>query len=93
MRDRILYDQCVDALRMRDGKAHANRPSIILYVKHVMAQSQHFGKVLRDFCQVIERVRKVFGTRGIAVAESRIIRCDQMVLAGEAFEERVIHAR
>src|SRR5450755_2855688 len=93
MRHSILNDERLNALRVSKSQAKANWPTIVLHVEAVMCQAQRFGHMLRHGRKVVEGVRECGRIRPIAMAETRIIRGDQVIAVGQALQKRLIHPR
>src|SRR5437588_9049696 len=93
MRHGILNDQRLNALRVSKSQAKANWPAIVLHVEAVMRQAERLGKMLHHGRNVVEGVRELGMIRPIAMAETRIIRGDQVIPVGQALQKRLIHPR
>src|ERR1700730_5098917 len=93
MRHSILNDERLNALRVSKSQAKANWPTIVLHVEAVMCQAQRFGHMLHHGRDVVEGVRELGMIRPIAMAETRIIRSDQVIAVGQALQQRLIHPR
>ena len=78
---------------MRQGHAKTNRPAVILHVKGIARESEHFGELIHDLGNVIERICELFRVRPVAMSEARIIWCDEVILIRKAGEERLEHSR
>jgi hypothetical protein len=73
-----LNNESVYAIWAHKRHAKADGAAVILHVKRVARESKRFGKVIHGFGDVIERVRKLFRIRPVAVSEARVIGCDKM---------------
>ena len=93
MRHGILNDQRLNALRVSKSQAKANWPTIVLHVEVVMRQAERLGKMLHYGRNVVEGVHELCRIRPIAMAETRIIRSDQVIAVGQALQKRLIHPR
>lgn len=82
MRHRLLDNESLDPVRMRQGHAKTHRATVILQVKRATGEPERFGKVNHDFGVVIEGVRKLFRVRPVAVSEARVIGRDKIIRAG-----------
>ncbi len=93
VRHSVLDDKGLDPVGMRQCHAKTYGASVILHVKRVAGEPQRFGEVIHDFSVAIESVRELFRVRPVAVAETRVVRCDQMIAIGKPREERLKHPR
>src|SRR5260370_6581357 len=93
MRHSILNDERLNALRVSKSQAKANWPTIVLHVEAVMCQAERPGHMLHHGRNVVEGVRELGMIRPIAMAETRIIRSDQVIAVGQALQKRLIHPR
>jgi hypothetical protein len=91
--DGVLNDQRLDALRMGQRHAKADRTAVILQVERVTREPERFGEAIHDRGEMVERVGECLRVRPVAVAESRIIGRDQMIAVSEPAKERLEHAR
>src|SRR3984893_17967188 len=74
---------------MRHGHPKTDRAPVILHVQCVVLETECLRELTDDRRVVIKRVRERPGVRPVAVAESRIIRCDKVILIGQPCEERL----
>ena len=59
VRDRVLNDECLDALRMGERHAKADRTAVVLHIKAVLATTQRPSvKPIITFAGSQERVRE-----------------------------------
>ena len=58
-----------------------------------MRQAERLGNMLHYGRNVVEGVRELCRIRPIAMAETRIIRGDQVIPVGQALQKRLIHPR
>src|SRR5262249_30078418 len=93
VRHRVLDDQSLDPVRMCQGHAKTHWAAVILHVKRVAREAQRFGEVIYDLSAVIERVRKFFRVRPVAMSEARVVGRDKMITIGKPGEERLEHPR
>ena len=88
MPSRVLNNECVDALRMRQRHSKTDRTAIIVHVKRVTRQPERFRKVIHDLGDVIEGVGILFRVGPVAVSKARVVRRDEMKAIGQPREER-----
>src|SRR4029077_11893963 len=91
VRDRVLNNESLYALRMRKCHAKTDRAAVILHVKGVARESECFGEVIHDLGQVIESVREFFRVWPVTVSEAGVIWSDKMIAIGESSEKRLEH--
>jgi hypothetical protein len=68
--DRVLDDEGLDPVRTREHHAKAHGAVIVLRVKRVAREPEHFGEINHDLGAAIERVGEFFRVRPIAVPEA-----------------------
>jgi hypothetical protein len=93
VRHRVLHNERLDPVRMRQHHAKTDRAAVILHVKRVARESERFGEVIHDLGNVIECVRELFWVRPVAVSEARIIGRHKVIPVGKPCEERLEHPR
>ena len=93
MRDRVLNDQRLDPLRMRERHAEADRAPVILHIERIARQADRLDEVVHDRGDVVEGVGEGLRVWPVAMPESRIVGRDQMVAVGKPGEERLEHPR
>jgi hypothetical protein len=91
--DRVLNDEGLDPVRMREHHAKAHGAAIVLHVKRVAREPERFGEINHDLGAAIERVGEFFRVRPIAVPEPRIIRRDEVIAVGKQGEQGLEHPR
>src|ERR1700744_4583684 len=83
VRNRVLDNDAADALRMGQRQTKTNGASVVLHEQDVVCDSKPCRKFIRHLRKIVESVLEV-GWRGrAAVAESGIIRRDEMIFVGE----------
>ena len=93
MSDRILDDESLDPLRVRQCHAKANRPAIVLHVRSVVRQAYRLREIVDHGSDVIERIFEPLRVRPVAVSEARVIGRDEVIAIGKPGEERLEHPR
>ncbi len=93
VRHRVLNDERLDPVRIGQGHAKPHGAAVILHIQRVAREPERFGEVLHDLGIVIERIRKGFRVRPVAVSEARVIGRDQVIAIGKPGEERLEHPR
>src|SRR5260370_697020 len=88
MRHGILNDQRLNALRVGKSQPKANGPAIVLHVEAIMRQAERLGNMLHHCRNVVEGVREFCMISPIAMAETRIIRRNQVIAVGQALSQR-----
>jgi hypothetical protein len=89
--DRVLDDQRLDPVRMRQCHPKADGASVVLHVQGVVLKTERLRKVSDDVREVVKRVRKRLRVRPLAVTKPRIIRRDQVIPIGQARKQRLEH--
>ena len=59
MRDGVLDDKGLDAVRMSERHSKANRAAIVLHIQRVARKLQLFGKAIDDVGVVIETYKRL----------------------------------
>ena len=93
MRDSVLDDQRLNPIRMRQGHSETDGTPVVLHVQRIAFETERLSELADDLRVVIKRVGERLRIRPLAVAEPRVIRCDQVILIGQPCEERLEHAR
>src|SRR5207237_3698017 len=93
VRDRVLNNESLYGLWMRNHHAKTDGTAVILHVKRVTREPERFGKVIHDLGDVIERIREFLRIRPIAVSEARVIGRHKVIAIRKPGEERLEHSR
>ena len=64
--NRVLHDQRVHALRVRNGEPHANGPAVILHEESVMREAELLGETSDCLGDMVVRVAISIGWRRVA---------------------------
>ena len=92
MGDRVLDDERLDALGMREDHAKTDGAAVVLHIQVVAGETEGFGEVIHDFGDVVERVGELFRVGPVAMAEAGVIGRDKAIAIGKSGEERLEHA-
>jgi hypothetical protein len=91
VRHRVLHDESLDPLGMRQSHAETHRSAVILHVQRVARESQRFGEVIHDLREVIEGVGELFRVWPVTVSKAGKIGRNQMIAIRKPGEERLEH--
>ncbi len=72
--DRVLDDERLEPLGMRDHESESHRAAVVLHDKGVPGQLQSLGETADDSGQVVEGVRELRVAGCVAVPEPGIVR-------------------
>ena len=73
---------------MRHGHPEAYRSPVVLRVQHVVCKSERLREVIHDLGVAIEGIREGFRIGPITVSEARVVRSDQVEVAGNPGKQR-----
>src|SRR5262245_8188909 len=77
----VLNDDALDSIGMFGGNPVPDRRAVVLHIDAELLQTQILKNEILDIgCQVVEGIFELLHTRSIAVAESQIVRSDDMEL-------------
>ena len=93
VRDRVLHDHRPDPGRVRGRQPEADRAAVVLHEQGVPAQAELLGEAPDDLGQVIEGVGEAGRAGRVAVAETRVVRRDEVELVGQPGQQRLPHPR
>ena len=80
MSNRILDDESLHTLRMRQCHPKTDRPTVVLHVKRVVRQTERLREVIHHGGDIVEGVIKLFGVGPVAVSVTRVIGSNQTVV-------------
>jgi hypothetical protein len=93
VRHRVLDDESLHPVRIRQGHAKTHRAAVILHVKRVAREPKRFGEAIHDLGVAIESIREFFRVRPVAVSKAWVIGRDKVVAIGKPGEKRLEHSR
>ena len=76
----ILHDESLNPLRMCQGHAESDRPTVVLHVERIARQTERLREAVHQLSDVVEGVIELLWVGPIAVSEPRIVRRNQMVV-------------
>jgi hypothetical protein len=93
MGDRILHNESLHSLRVCQGHAKADRPTIVLHIEHVVRQTERLREAVHQLSDMVKGISELFWVGPIAVSETRIVGRNQMVVVCEPRQQRLKHPR
>ena len=93
VRDRVLDDERLHALRMCERHAEADGPAVVVHVERVARQPERLREPVHELGDVVERVRELLRIRPVAVPEARVVGGHEAVAVRQPGEERLELAR
>src|SRR5262249_24385468 len=90
----VLNDDALDSIGMLGGKPVPNRRTVVLHIDAELLQAQILKNEILDMCcQVVEGIFELLYARSIAVAESQIVRSDNVELVRQLRYQLAKHVR
>jgi hypothetical protein len=93
MRHRVLHDHRPYPGRVRGRQPESDRAAVVLHEQGVPAQAEPVGEPPDDLGQVVEGVGEAGRVGRVAVAETRVIRRDEVEGVGQPGQQRFPHPR
>jgi hypothetical protein len=93
VRDRVLHDQRPHPGRVRGRQPESNRAAVVLHEQGVPSEAEQVGEAPDDLGQVIEGVGEAGRVGRVAIAETRVIRRDEVEGVGQPRQQRFPHPR
>jgi hypothetical protein len=91
--DGVLHDHRPHPRGVGGRQPESDRAAVVLHEQGVAAQAQLVGEAPDDLGQVIEGVGEAGRVGGVAMPETRVVRCDQMEGVGQPCQQRLPHPR
>ena len=93
VRDRVLHDHRPHPGRVRGRQPKSDRATVVLHEQGVPAEAELLGEAPDDRGQVIEGVGEAGRVGRVAVAETRVVRRDEVEVVGQPRQQRLPHSR
>jgi len=93
VRDRVLHDHRPHAVGVRGRQPEPDRAAVVLHEQGVPAEAELIGEAPDDLGQVLEGVGEAGRVGGVAVAEARVVRRDQVEGVCQPGQQRLPHPR
>jgi hypothetical protein len=93
VRDRVLHDHRPDPGRVRGRQPESDRAAVVLHEQGVAAEAELVGEAPDDLGQVVEGVGEAGRVGRVAVAETRVVRGDEVEGVGQPRQQRFPHPR
>jgi hypothetical protein len=93
VRHRVLHDHRPHPGGVRGCQPEPDRAAVVLHEQGVAAEAELLGEASDDLGQVIEGVGEAGRVGGVAVAEARVVRRDQVEGVGQPGQQRFPHSR